>query len=78
MFFGWIHFIERTTQVLAYFKHCSVVVEFITVVWRTKYRYKLLIGEEFIAVFHYLVAAYDQVEAVLAQELRDNLLSNHV
>lgn len=57
--------LERAEQALVYAHHGTCIVEFATVVGSTEQGDELTLGEEFVAIFHNLVSATDEVHVVL-------------
>lgn len=67
--------LEGTSEVLLNSHHSSTVIELPAVIGCGEDSHKLLLGEELIAVLDYLMGTADQVQLVLPQEGRDDLLS---
>lgn len=65
--------LERAEQALVDAHHGTRIVKLAAVVGRTEQGDELALGEEFVAVFHDLVSAADEVHVVLLQEARHHV-----
>jgi len=70
---GWLEDLERAQETFVHAHHGSSIIKLPAIVRRAEERHQLSLGEEFVAIFHYLMGAADQVHVVFLQEPRDNI-----
>jgi hypothetical protein len=66
-------YLEGAEQTFVYAHHCTSVVKLAAIVGGAEQRHQLSFGEEFVAIFHYLMGAADQVHVMFLQEPRDDI-----
>jgi hypothetical protein len=71
---GWFEDLEGAHECFIDAHHCSSIIEFAAVVRCGKEGDELSAGKEFVSVFDDLMRAANEVQVVLVQKLRDNVL----
>ena len=77
-FFDRLEDLEGAGEIVFHPHHSCTVIELSAVVGGREKGNQLLFGKEFIPVLHHLMRTADQVQLVLAQEVRNHLFPEHI
>ena len=71
-------YLERAHERFVYAHHAAGIVKLAAVVGCRKQSHQLALSEEFVSVLNHLMSPANQVQLILSQERKDNLLPEDI